>query len=500
MKPIKLLNKVNKNIWFILILAFSALFYLYNINFSNIWIDEAFTKALVKHSFGDITVLIKNDFHPPLYFYALKIFVIIFGNTDFTIRLFSVLGALAAIVIGYVVGQKVFGKTGALYFCLLMLSLPMIAEYSHEARMYTWGAFAVTGVFLYSFLFIKSNKRSDLLFLMLFSLIAAYTHYYALLAAFWANVFVFIFLLIKKNKNLKIHIIYSLVTLILYMPWLIVMLSQTKKVSESFWVPALNWQILISCFLAPFAPKIYLSPFLPLAFIIYGLVLWVIYRNYISRKEKRGIALGLALCMFGCTILSAVVISMLMQPIVYMRYIANIIVMILIPAALFFIAAKNVWIKGGVLIMIMVFGIAVSIEGSFFSFGPYEQSLDYLHEKHPEIKKVFHVLEATAGPFAEYANDDIQNYWYNPESTIVYTNMNVFSNLIAASSLDKILYKDESFCLADFPYMPFNENNVKKILSESQLIKIDTVVDNKVQFGGSILLYILKYNGNKKQS
>ena len=187
-----------------------------------------------------------------------------------------------------------------------------------------------------------------------------------------------------------------------------------------------------------------------------------------------------------------------MQPILYMRYTANIIVLLLIPAALFFISVKNIWIKGVVLVAILISGINVSIEGSFFSFGPYEQSLNYLQKKHPEVKKVFHVLEATAGPFAEYTNDEIENYWYNPESTIVYTNMDVFSNMLTTQSLGQVLTKDETFCLANFPYMPFNENNVKRILSESYLTMIDTVIDNKVPRGGSILLYILKYKGNKK--
>jgi uncharacterized membrane protein len=445
MKAIQKLNRINKNLWFVLIFIFSALFYLYNINFSNIWIDEAFTKALVKHSFGDITGLIKNDFHPPLYFYALKIFVSIFGISVFTIRLFSVLGALATIFIGYGVGQKVFGKSGALYFCLLLLSLPMLAEYSHEARMYTWGAFTVTGVFLYAVLFIKTNRRHDLIFLMLFSVIAAYTHYYALLAAFWANVFVFSFLFINKSKNLKVHLIYSLAALIFYLPWLLVMLSQTAKVSKTFWVPALDWQIIASCLLSPFAPKIYLPPFLPLAVIIYGLILWVIYRNYISRKDKQGLALGLSLCMFGCTVLSVILISVLMQPILYMRYIANIIVLILIPVTLFFMSVKNNWVKGGVLIIILILGINVSIEGSFFSFGPYEQSLNHLHKKHPEVKKIFHVLETTAGPFVEYNNVNIENYWYNPDSTIVYTNLDVFRNLLTTDSLYKVLKKMSPF-------------------------------------------------------
>lgn len=494
------MNKINKNIWFLLIIIFAALFYLFNINFSDIWIDEAFTQALVKHSFGDITSLIKNDFHPPLYFYGLKIFVSLFGISVFTIRLFSVLGVLAAITIGYVVGQKIFGKSGALYLCLLLISLPMIAEYSHEARMYTWGAFTVLGSFLYAALFIKTNRRRDLLFLMFFSLLAAYTHYYALLAALWGNVFVLLYLFINKSKNLKTYLIFSSISAILYVPWLLVMLTQTHKVSESFWVPALDWQIISSCLLSPFAPKIYLSPFLPLAVIIYGLTLWVIYRNFISRKEKQGTVLGLSLCMFGCTLLTVILISILTQPILYMRYIANIIVLLLIPVTLFFISVKNNWVKGVIITVIFVLGINVSIEGSFFSFGPYEQSLNHLQSKHPNVKKIFHVLETTAGPFVEYCTNDLENYWYNPDSTIVYTNMDVFENLYKTDSLSKVLKNNEPFCVANFPYMPFNENNLKKILSESNLIQVDTVVDNKVNQGGRILLYVLKYKGKGKTS
>ncbi len=375
MKALEKLNRVDKNIWFGFIFVFSALLYLYNITFSNIWIDEAFTKALVKHSFGAITGLIKNDFHPPLYFYALKVFVFIFGISIFTIRLFSTLGVLATILLGYITGQRVFGKSGALYLCLLIATLPMLASYAHEARMYTWGAFAVTGVFLYAVLFLQSNKKNDLFLLMLFSLIAAYIHYYGLLAAFWANVFVSVYLFVKKNKNFRIHLLYSFITVLLYLPWIAVMLSQTRKVMQSFWVPALSWQTVSACLFSPFAPKIWLTPFMLFAIIIYGLAVWMVYRTFIMRKEGQGITLGLSLFIFGAVYLSAAAVSWFFRPILYMRYISIIIVMILIPAALFFVTVKNAAVKSIVLSLIIIFGIYTSFEGSHFSVGPYEQSI-----------------------------------------------------------------------------------------------------------------------------
>ena len=107
-------------------------------------------------------------------------------------------------------------------------------------------------------------------------------------------------------------------------------------------------------------------------------------------------------------------------------------------------------------------------------------------------------LKDSAGPFAECNNFDIRNYWYKPESTSVYTNMDVFDNLIQTDSLGKVLQKEEPFCLANFPIMPLNENNMKRILSESQLTRVDTVFDNKMTPGVYILLYLLKYQGVRR--
>ncbi len=496
MDSILRLNRVNKNYWFLAIFLAAVLLYMFNINFSDIWIDEAFTKALVKHSFGDITELIKSDYHPPLYFYGLKIFVLLFGVSDFTIRLFSVFGVLAIIALGYFAGQRVFGKPGALYFCLLILVLPMLVSFSHEARMYTWGAFSVTGIYLYSVLFLIENKLKDLLLLMLFSLLAAYTHYYGLLAAFWVNVFVLAYLLFRKNKNWKIFLGYSFITLLLYLPWLIVLLRQLGEVEKSFWVPPVALATILSCFITPFAQKIWLTPSWTILIIFYGLTLWVIFKSYVLKKDRQGVKLDLAILIFGLPFLTALAMSLFSQSILFVRYMANLVVMLAIPPTLFFITFKNKLIKGIILAVLLGFNFVLSYQASFFSYGPYKQSVEYLHRNYTGTKKVFHVVEVTAGPFAEYSSSDIRNYWYDPDSTIVYTNMKVFSNLQPTDSIGKVLKKDEQFCLASFAYLPFNEKNQNRILAQSQLIKIDTVVDNKTEYGTSFFLYFLKYNGS----
>ena len=41
---------------------------------TNIWADEAYTFAMVRHSFADIWRITAADVHPPLYYFLVKIF------------------------------------------------------------------------------------------------------------------------------------------------------------------------------------------------------------------------------------------------------------------------------------------------------------------------------------------------------------------------------------------------------------------------------------------
>jgi uncharacterized membrane protein len=143
----------------------------------------------------------KNDLHPPLYYLGLKLFTSLFGLNVITLRFFSVLAVLSTKLLGYFAGQRIFGKQGVLYFCLMLISVPMLAAYSHQARIYTWAVFSATGVFIYAYLLMKTGKNRDLVLLFVFTVIAMYIHYYSMAAAFVANVFVFLYFLLTKNKK-----------------------------------------------------------------------------------------------------------------------------------------------------------------------------------------------------------------------------------------------------------------------------------------------------------
>jgi hypothetical protein len=101
---------------FLVVLGAAAALYLYHLGFSDIWADEAFTKAIIRHPLRELLRVVAGDFHPPLYFLALKFFTSVLGNTDLTIRLFSVLGALSTLALAYTAGRRVFGKAARCAF------------------------------------------------------------------------------------------------------------------------------------------------------------------------------------------------------------------------------------------------------------------------------------------------------------------------------------------------------------------------------------------------
>lgn len=497
----KLLSNVSnqkERFIFLIIFSFSALLYLFNINYSDISIDETFTVALIKHSPNAVLGLIKNDFHPPLYFLGLKIFTSIVGISTFTIRLFSIIGVLSTLILAYVVGQKVFGKKGALYFCILLMSLPMLAFYSHIARMYTWATFSITGVFLYSYLFIITNKKSDLVLLILFTIISAYTHYFALIAAFGSNMFVFVYLLFKQNKSWRLHFIAALIIFILYLPWLFVILEQTSKAQGYFWIPKVSWRTILSCFIEPFSLALWISrtSYILIA-IIYGLTIVTIYRNFIKRNENNRLVLGLSMFIFIFTVLFTTILSLISQPILLARYIMPVVTMLMIAPLVFFITSKNKWLKGILLGLIFCFGLYIIFKASYSSERPYKQTVEYLKHTYPNVRKIIH-LHGSFNPMLEYnENGYFDHYLLKNNKTKMVENVDVFDvfdKFHVIKSLDEALYKDDFYSLVWFPHNP-NVENRDLIFSKSHILKVDTIRDYKCEGGRKIILYMLKYKG-----
>jgi len=483
----------NELLIFFLIFVFATFFYLFKIGFSDLWSDEIYTKSMLDGTLSEFYAKFKNDLHPPLYYLGLRSFTAIFGLNPITLRLFSVLGILSTILLGYFAGQRVFGKQGALCFCLMLISVPMLATYSHQARMYTWAAFSTTGVYIYSYLFIKTEKNRDLTLLFIFTVIAMYIHYYSMVAAIVANVFVFLYLLRTKSKKWPNHLFSLLFAALLFLPWLFMFITQVKKVQHAFWAPEVSLNTIIPCFTIPFTEQFWITPFSRIfTTLIYSLIVLTIIISFTKSFSEYRLALWLSLIIFLGTLLLVAIISFVSKPILYSRYVMSIVTMLVIPITIFFIGLKIQWLKMIFISIILIPGVWISFSTYYFSYGPYKQTIEYIATTYPGINKILHIAEVTAGPMLEYTGSSgLSHYWLKAEMS----NVDAFTGIHQFEEPGEFLQSGEEFCLVRFHNLELNKENLDLVLLESELIKKDTVRDNKVDAGIMIQLYLLKYKG-----
>ena len=77
---------------------------------TNIWYDESYTVAMVRHSFVEIWQIGSNDVHPVLYYFILKFVNLLFGTNILLYRLFSVIPVVILRYFGIYTYKKGFWR------------------------------------------------------------------------------------------------------------------------------------------------------------------------------------------------------------------------------------------------------------------------------------------------------------------------------------------------------------------------------------------------------
>lgn len=148
--------------WFILGIVFIlGLFARLNlINKTTFWYDEAFSGILVKQDLGTILQVIYEDrVHPPVYYLLLKLWSVFFGNTDTTLRMFSVIFGMSLVVVGFLLIRKLINKKAAVAVAGIFALSPYFILYSLEARSYIMlGLEALISIYLFLVIYRKGFK------------------------------------------------------------------------------------------------------------------------------------------------------------------------------------------------------------------------------------------------------------------------------------------------------------------------------------------------------
>lgn len=202
----------------------------------DITIDDAFSLRLIENNFIQITELTANDFHPPLYYYLLKIFASCLSftgiNQVFLGKVFSVIPYIILLVFCFFRYRKTRTNSYA-YGISILLYACFWCAYSQtmQIRMYTWGLLFVTFVFIEAKKLICEDKGIRIwIRLSFFSLLCCYTQYFAGVTAVMIYGLLGGYFLIAKRKMIGQLLVSGIAVVIGYSPWLLVLYRQFSQV------------------------------------------------------------------------------------------------------------------------------------------------------------------------------------------------------------------------------------------------------------------------------
>jgi len=263
-------NSSHQMLYVHLLCAYSFVLGLLNFTrcFDNtLWGDEAFSVALARSNVQSMITTTANDVHPPLYYLILQLLHTILGDNGFAYHVISLLPYILILILGVTYIRKHYGIITSFIFVTMSSLMECALVCNVEIRMYSWANFFVLCAFLLFCKILEADKFRYYIFFSFFSLAAAYTHYYALVAVGLLFLILWV-LILKSHKNLIKLVISSLIAILGYIPWLKILLTTFSRTSDSWWnkmIPTVK-----TCFLYLF-DHLWMFPILIAVFVAFYL-------------------------------------------------------------------------------------------------------------------------------------------------------------------------------------------------------------------------------------
>lgn len=103
---------------------------------SGLWLDEALSVNIAELPLGEIAGALRQDGHPPLYYYLLHVWIGVVGDGDVAVRALSGAVAVASLPLAYLAGRRIGGRALGLIALGVFSLTPFLIRYGTETRMY----------------------------------------------------------------------------------------------------------------------------------------------------------------------------------------------------------------------------------------------------------------------------------------------------------------------------------------------------------------------------
>lgn len=259
------------------ILLIALFFRLHCITKIAYWFDESFCLKMAEFPLPEIWSRSSQDTHPPLYFYLLKLWGMIFGTSVLASRMLSVIWGLTTVLGTYLFVFEAYrqndsratsenkpAQIAALIAAAFVALSPIQISWSLQVRMYSLGAAltAISSWLLIRALLKESHEVGNWSLFTVSAIALAYTHHFGLFILLAQYIFAFGYQWLQTSddekrtrfRRVQPVLLSALVLALAWSPLLFRLLSQNKQVQDHFWTKPFNLEYVGRVFYQFIAP------------------------------------------------------------------------------------------------------------------------------------------------------------------------------------------------------------------------------------------------------
>ncbi len=184
----------------VILILLAAAIRLLGLQTQSLWFDEGWSAfAAVQPNL--IAAFNADLTNPPLYYVLLNLHAHVLGDSEFSLRLFSLLNSLLTIPLSYQLGKRIAGESAGWYAALLVTLSAQMWWAAQEARMYTLLAVLILIAALAWQKLLTRPTRTAWLALIVAELLLLYAHNTGVVAALWLNIVTLIAWLVRHKAD-----------------------------------------------------------------------------------------------------------------------------------------------------------------------------------------------------------------------------------------------------------------------------------------------------------
>jgi len=174
---------------------------LYNLTAESLWVDE-FIMVDVTNSVEDARATIEGG-RPPVFVVLGTLWSSVFGQSVTTIRLLPLIGSVLGLIALFAVGRTYFNPMVGLIAVLIAVLAPQQIYHAQDYRYYAWLLLFTLLSYLFLYRMLQRGRWLDMALYVVFGVLMFYTHSYGAFVLFGQGLAVLLLIWRRRNRLLQ---------------------------------------------------------------------------------------------------------------------------------------------------------------------------------------------------------------------------------------------------------------------------------------------------------